>query len=126
MASNSNDNDLVEAFKQKFTEYITAQLRCIEMTSEVLESIENVREAEINLGNQALLILQSIGIDTEEFTTTIEEARQPFLSDNRMRDILTNLNRQLMEISSDPRLTSTLVLLREYYERIFAADESLR
>ena len=126
MASNSNDNDLVEAFKQKFTEYITAQLRCIEMTSEVLESIENVREAEINLGNQALLILQSIGIDTEEFTNTIEEARQPFLSDNRMRDILTNLNRQLMEISSDPRLTSTLVLLREYYERIFAADESLR
>ena len=126
MASNSNDNDLVEAFKQKFTEYITAQLRCIEMTSEVLESIENVRQAEINLGNQALLILQSIGIDTEEFTTTIEEARQPFLSDNRMRDILTNLNRQLMEISSDPRLTSTLVLLREYYERIFAADESLR
>ena len=96
------------------------------MTSEVLESIENVRQAEINLGNQALLILQSIGIDTEEFTTTIEEARQPFLSDNRMRDILTNLNRQLMEISSDPRLTSTLVLLREYYERIFAADESLR
>ena len=126
MASNSNDNDLVEAFKQKFTEYITAQLRCIEMTSEVLESIENVRQAEINLGNQALLILQSIGIDTEEFTTTIEEARQPFLSDNRMRDILTNLNRQLMEISSDPRLTSTLVLLKEYYERIFAADESLR
>ena len=126
MASNSNDNDLVEAFKQKFTEYITAQLRCIEMTSEVLESIENVRQAEINLGNQALLILQSIGIDTEEFTTTIEEARQPFLSDNRMNDILTNLNRQLMEISSDPRLTSTLVLLKEYYERIFAADESLR
>ena len=96
------------------------------MTSEVLESIENVREAEINLGNQALLILQSIGIDTEEFTTTIEEARQPFLSDNRLRDIITNLNRQLMEISNDPRLTSTLVLLREYYERIFAADESLR
>ena len=96
------------------------------MTSEVLESIENVREAEINLGNQALLILQSIGIDTEEFTTTIEEARQPFLSDNRLRDIMTNLNRQLMEISNDPRLTSTLVLLREYYERIFAADESLR
>ena len=96
------------------------------MTSEVLESIENVREAEINLGNQALLILQSIGIDTEEFTTTIEEARQPFLSDSRLGDIMTNLNRQLMEISSDPRLRSTLVLLREYYERIFAADESLR
>ena len=98
----------LERLKRKFTYYITAQLHCLEDSSE--EAIANVHEAKTNLGNEALEILRCNGINTEELTTIIDDARNPLL--HEPSSAMESLRQQLTELANNPRLRGTLRCLK--------------